>query len=55
METARAGHLGTMLSVAIVNRAEHEHAWQLVSVETDGGVEVRERICTLCSEVLIEG
>lgn len=34
---------------------EHEHAWHLVSVETDGGVEIRERMCTTCSAVLIEG
>ena len=36
-------------------QTEHEHAWQLVNVETDCGVEFRERVCTLCSAVLIDG
>lgn len=37
------------------NKTEHEHAWQLISVDIDCGVEIRERLCTLCSAVLIDG
>jgi hypothetical protein len=33
----------------------HDHAWQLVSVETECGVEVRELVCTTCSAVMIDG
>lgn len=33
----------------------HDHAWHLVSVESDGGVEVRELLCTTCQEVRITG
>lgn len=35
--------------------AAHEHAWRLVSVESDGGVEVRELLCTDCAAVRFEG
>lgn len=33
----------------------HEHVWQLVSVESEYGVEVREQQCTICSEVTYAG
>ncbi len=33
----------------------HDHAWHLVSIESDAGVEVREVICTTCQEVRITG
>ena len=47
----------TALEVAVqeTEPVDHEHSWQLVSVETDCGVEVRERVCTVCSAVLIDG
>lgn len=32
----------------------HHHDWHLVSVETDGKVEVREYLCTGCPAVWIE-
>lgn len=47
-----------MTSEALTERAtpDHEHAWQLVSVETeDGGVQISERTCATCSAVLIDG
>lgn len=40
---------------AAVALAKHDHAWQLVSVENDGSVEVRELLCTTCQEVRITG
>lgn len=36
-------------------REAHDHTWQLVSIETDCGVEVREILCTTCSAVQIQG
>ena len=35
--------------------AVHDHTWQLISIETDCGVEVRELLCTGCSAVQING
>lgn len=32
-----------------------DHTWQLVSVETDCGVEIREHVCTHCEAVQITG
>ncbi|MEZ0578024.1 hypothetical protein [Nocardioides sp. MH1] len=29
----------------------HDHEWQLVSVESEYGVEVRESVCALCAAV----
>lgn len=43
------------VATAATEQDEHEHAWQLVSVDNDCGVEIRERVCTLCSAVLIDG
>ncbi|WP_183099259.1 hypothetical protein [Nocardioides pelophilus] len=37
------------------SREAHVHAWQLVNIETDCGVEVREILCTTCSAVQIQG
>lgn len=33
----------------------HDHAWRLVSVETECGVEIREQLCTTCSAVTYAG
>lgn len=45
-----------MTAEALDGAPEHDHTWRLVSVETeDGGVQVSERLCSTCSEVLIEG
>jgi hypothetical protein len=33
----------------------HDHSWQLVSVESEGGVEVRELVCMTCAAVMIDG
>ena len=33
----------------------HDHAWRLVSVDTECGVEVRESTCTICSAVTYAG
>jgi hypothetical protein len=40
---------------AMSGPAGHDHAWHLVSVESDGGVEVRELLCTTCQDVHITG
>ena len=39
----------------VVAATGHDHSWQLVSVESECGVEVRELLCTTCSAVMIDG
>jgi hypothetical protein len=39
----------------VVPSGAHDHSWQLVSVDSECGVEVRELVCMSCSAVMIDG
>lgn len=34
---------------------EHDHVWQLVSVDSEYGPEIKERLCAICAAVTFEG
>lgn len=43
------------MTEALAEPPGHDHAWRLVSVDSEYGVEIRESTCTICSAVMIAG